>query len=190
MLRRYPQGRHYRATYALASTGLFSARAQWRWRLPCCESSGDKTWLRGIVHRSSARKTPLVGTTAVFARSCASPTSNIKRLRNRETAKTVRAASNRPTSAREHALACHDDRNKFAGAAAHRCERRIAALTNAQPRSIERGLAVDRKGGKRTFRSVKSGLPHVNDKAESLLATLKVDLAPSHIDGVGERGTR
>jgi len=34
MLRRYPQGRHYRDSYAVAATCLFSATIQWRYRLP------------------------------------------------------------------------------------------------------------------------------------------------------------
>jgi hypothetical protein len=43
----------------------------------------------------------LVGTTAVFARSCASRTRNINRLRDHETAKIAHATANRLTSAKD-----------------------------------------------------------------------------------------
>ena len=70
-------------------------------------SSAAKTWWRGIVHRSPARKIALVGTTAIFARSSASRTSNINRLRDHKTAKIIGAAANRLTADSRARAAVH-----------------------------------------------------------------------------------
>jgi hypothetical protein len=78
-----------------------STTIQWRRHLPfMLRIFSRKRWWFGIVHRSTVRRTALVGTTAVFGRSSTSGTSNINCLCDPETAKIVRTAANRLTSAK------------------------------------------------------------------------------------------